>query len=274
MRLQKPLLSVLFSLLWASIFVLGLGQKDHSIIKSIPGFILDDSDVKNFSSYTFEYPQDDKWIEKQVKGKYWFLYYEYTKEDRKYSELEIIENYKQAALEKGGQILREDEPKLDFTVPFSGGTIWVHLHAWENSYELTIIEEKGFEKKLTFSADEMKIKLEEEGRIAIYGIYFDLDQASLKTGSEKVLIEMVKLMKNYAGLKIEIQGHTDSTGTREHNVKLSERRAETVKTFLVLYGVDSSRMTSKGFGPDQPVASNDTEEGRSLNRRVELKKLQ
>jgi len=274
MRLQKPLLLMFFLLFLALIIAAGFGQKDHSIIKPIPGFILDDSDVKNFSSYTFEFEQNNKWIERQVKGKYWFLYYEYPKEDRKYSELEIIENYKQAALEKGGKILREDEPKLDFTIPYSSGTIWVHLHAWENSYELTIIEEKGFEKKLVFSADEMKKELDKSGGIAIYGIYFDLDQSTLKVGSEKVLIEMVKLMKNYANLKIEIQGHTDTTGTREHNVKLSERRAETVKSFLVLYGVDSSRMATKGCGPDQPVASNDTEEGRSLNRRVELKKIQ
>jgi outer membrane protein OmpA-like peptidoglycan-associated protein len=274
MRLQKPLLLMFFLLFLALIIAAGFGQKDHPIIKPIPGFILDDSDVKNFSSYTFEFEQNSNWIEKQVKGKYWFLYYEYTKEDRKYSELEIIENYKQAALEKGGQILRENEPKLDFTLPYSGGTIWVHLHAWENSYELTIIEEKGLEKKLEFSADEMKRKLEEAGRIAIYGIYFDIDHSNLKFGSEKVLIEMVKLMKNHAGLNIEIQGHTDTTGTREHNIKLSERRAETVKSFLVLYGVDPSRMTTKGYGPDQPVASNNTEEGRSLNRRVELKKIQ
>ena len=84
---------------------------------------------------------------------------------------------------------------------------------------------------------------------------------------------MVKLMKNYSDLKLEIQGHTDNTGSRDYNLKLSEKRAETVKSFLVLYGIDSSRMTTKGYGPDQPVSSNDTEEGRAQNRRVELKKL-
>jgi outer membrane protein OmpA-like peptidoglycan-associated protein len=274
MRLQKLALFFPLSFILAFSASAGSTKQDHPVIKPIPGFILDDSEIKDFAAFTFEYEEDDKSMEKQVKGKYWFLYYEYRKADKKYTELEIIENHKQAALEKGGKILKEDEPKLDFTVPYSGGTIWVHLHAWENSYELTIIEEKRFKKKLVFSADEMKKKLDEEGHIALYGIYFDLDKSTLKAGSEKVLIEMVKLMKNYADLKIEIQGHTDSTGTKEHNVKLSERRAQTVKSFLALYGVDSSRMTAKGFGPDQPVASNDTDEGRALNRRVELKKLQ
>ncbi len=72
---------------------------------------------------------------------------------------------------------------------------------------------------------------------------------------------------------MEIQGHTDSVGDRNYNQKLSERRAETVKAYLVLYGIDVSRMTVRGFGPDRPVAENDTEEGRALNRRVELKQI-
>ena len=71
----------------------------------------------------------------------------------------------------------------------------------------------------------MKKELDATGHIAIYGIYFDFDKSTLKPGSEKVLTEIVKLMKNYPELKIEIQGHTDSKGTREYNLKLAERRA-------------------------------------------------
>jgi outer membrane protein OmpA-like peptidoglycan-associated protein len=250
------------------------GPKDHPVIKPIPGFVLDDSKSENFSSYTFRIEEKDQWIEKSVKGKYWFIYYEYQKEDKEYSKLEIIENYKQAAQEKGGKILSENDTKLDFTVPKSdGGTIWAHLHTWPNSYELYIIEEKGFAKKLFFGADEMKKQLDSAGRVAIYGIYFDFDKSNLKSGSEKMLIEIVKLMKNHPSLRIEIQGHTDSTGTKEYNLKLSDRRARTVKSFLILYGIDPARMTTGGYGLSQPLASNETEEGRALNRRVELKKI-
>lgn len=128
-------------------------------------------------------------------------------------------------------------------------------------------------KRLFFGAEEMKKELDKAGHVAIYGIYFNFDKADLKLGSEKILIEMVKLMKSYPDLKIEIQGHTDNIGKRDYNLSLSGKRAETVKSFLVLYGVDPSRMATKGFGPDNPVASNETEEGRALNRRVELKKL-
>lgn len=249
-------------------------QKDHPVIKPIPGFTLDNSEFEDFSSYAFTVKQDENLVEKTVKGKYWFLYYEYQKEDRTFSKLEIIENHKQAALEKGGKILSEDGTKLDFTVPHpKSGTIWVHLHTWADSYELYIVEEEGFEKRLDFSAEEMKRELDSAGHIAIYGIYFDFDKSDLKIGSEKMLSEIVKLMLNYADLEIEIQGHTDSTGARDYNLKLSEKRANTVKSYLVLYGIDPARMTTRGYGLNEPVASNETEEGRVLNRRVELKKL-
>ena len=113
----------------------------------------------------------------------------------------------------------------------------------------------------------------EEGNVAIYGINFDIDRATLKVGAEKVLIEMVKLMKNNPDLKIEIQGHTDNTGAADHNLDLSGRRAETVKKFLLAYGIEAPRMVVKGYGEEKPVATNDTEDGRAMNRRVELKKI-
>lgn len=274
MKGQKVTCLILGVLLLAILLIAIQEQKDHPVIKPIPGFVLDNSELEDFSSYAFTVKENDNLVEKTVKGKYWFLYYEYQKEDRTFSKLEIIENYKQAALEKGGRILSEDETKLDFTVPNpKSGTIWVHLHTWANSYELYIIEEEGFKKKLDFSAEEIKRELDSVGHIAIYGIYFDFDKSDLKIGSEKMLTEIVKLMLKYPDLKIDIQGHTDSTGARDYNLKLSERRAHTVKSYLVLYGINPDRMTARGYGPDDPVASNDTEEGRALNRRVELKKL-
>lgn len=79
-------------------------------------------------------------------------------------------------------------------------------------------------------------------------------------------------MKASPGLIVEIQRHTDNVGGRDYNLDLSENRARTLKTFLTLYGVESDRMTVKGYGFDEPVASNATAEGRAMNRRVELKK--
>jgi len=72
---------------------------------------------------------------------------------------------------------------------------------------------------------------------------------------------------------VEIAGHTDSTGGRAHNLDLSQRRAEAARDYLIAKGIDPSRMTAKGYGPDEPVADNSTQDGRAMNRRVELRRM-
>jgi outer membrane protein OmpA-like peptidoglycan-associated protein len=72
---------------------------------------------------------------------------------------------------------------------------------------------------------------------------------------------------------LEIQGHTDNKGSNDHNMKLSKHRANTVINYLELFGIDSKKLKAKGYGETKPVASNDTEEGRAKNRRVELVKI-
>jgi len=134
-------------------------------------------------------------------------------------------------------------------------------------------DEVGFKKQLIFGAEEMKQALDTDGHVVVYGINFDIDKATLKLGAEKVLIEMVKLMKNHADLKIEIQGHTDDSGPAAHNMDLSKRRAQTVKKFLLAYGIAPSRMITRGYGDEKPVVSNQTAEGRAKNRRVVLGKI-
>lgn len=266
-----------FPVMMAVLTVLAVAaeQKEHSFIRPIQGFTLWDSEFKNYSAFEFKVEQEDGSIEKKlVNGEYRELIYEYEKSDHEFSPMEIIKNYREEALSKGGEVLSSDDVAIDFKLPLpEGGTAWAHLWAQDNYYELTIVDQEGFEKQLTFSAVEMKKKLDAEGHVIIYGIKFDFNKAELKVGSERVLVEMVRLMKNYPDLKIEIQGHTDNVGGREYNLDLSENRAQTVRDFLLLYGIEPSRMIIKGYGFDVPLAGNETEEGRALNRRVELKKL-
>ena len=253
----------------------GFAAKEHPYIRPIPGFTLYDSTVRNFAAFAFKIEeQDGTMSKKEVQGKTWELIYEYTKGDYDFSRLEIIENYRREALAQGGSVLSRDDVVLDFRIPLpEGGSAWAHLYTASDYYELTIVNQEGFKKQLTFSAREMKDELDSKGRVAIYGIHFDFDRADLKPGSEKVLLEMVKLLKGDPNLMVEIQGHTDNVGQRAYNQQLSEKRAITVRRFLSLYGIDPERMTVRGFGAERPVADNRTEEGRALNRRVELKKL-
>ncbi len=102
-------------------------------------------------------------------------------------------------------------------------------------------------------------------------VLFDFDKADLKSSAYPILDEAVTVLEKNPGLNIEIQGYTDSTGAEDYNLKLSQRRAESVMAFLVNRGIDPGRLSAKGYGSANPVASNDTAEGRAKNRRVEFR---
>jgi outer membrane protein OmpA-like peptidoglycan-associated protein len=102
------------------------------------------------------------------------------------------------------------------------------------------------------------------------GVYFDFDKASLKPEGRTKLDEAVAVLNRNADIRVEIQGHTDSIGTAEYNMGLSERRAKTVRDYLVSKGISATRMTTRGAGETEPVADNGTKAGRAQNRRVVL----
>ena len=255
--------------------------KEHPLIRPFPGSkLVAGGDYKNFSEYSFWVtdPDTKKAVKKPVRGKFWKLTYRLYdakgKWDGSHSILEYRENYKQAALEKDGQILYENQGYLTFTLPGDNGSItWCEVHIWNKSQQdIRIIEEKGFKKSLTFGPAEMKSALDKEGRVQLYGILFNVDKATLKVQSTKQLQYVVTLMKDNSELILEVQGHTDNQGSDDYNLKLSQRRAEAVVIYLELFGIDSSRLVPKGYGESKPVMSNATEEGRAKNRRVELAK--
>lgn len=102
------------------------------------------------------------------------------------------------------------------------------------------------------------------------GILFDIDKASLKAESKENLAQLANILQKYEDTDILLEGHTDSTGTEEHNLTLSKQRAQSVANHLAQLGVNPTRFTIMGYGESQPIATNDTTEGRKLNRRVDL----
>ena len=177
-------------------------------------------------------------------------------------------------MEKGGKITYSSTKDLHFSVPRKdGGISYATLHVAYSHYEMKIVDEKSLKTVLNFGAEELKKALDTNGHIAVYGINFLVDSDSLQVGAAKILEEFARLLTLYPDLKIEIQGHTDNTGAAAHNLKLSNRRAQTVQKYILLYGIDPSRMKAKGYGMTKPVDTNDTKEGRAKNRRVELVKI-
>lgn len=101
-------------------------------------------------------------------------------------------------------------------------------------------------------------------------VLFDVDSASLRSESQATLRDMATVFNRYNDTTINVEGFTDSTGTADHNMGLSQRRADSVRDYLSREGVSSSRISARGFGETNPKASNETPDGRQLNRRVEI----
>ena len=136
-----------------------------------------------------------------------------------------------------------------------------------------IVEIQDFEPTLEFiDASEMQSQISESGHVALYGVQFDHDSATLKPESQSTIDEIAKALAADSGLSLYIVGHTDDVGSLAYNNDLSERRAASVVAALVAEGIDASRLTPVGVGPVAPIASNESDQGRALNRRVELVK--
>jgi len=124
------------------------------------------------------------------------------------------------------------------------------------------------------TAAEMESAIAETGKVALYGILFDFDKDVIKLESKPALDEIATLLASSPNLNLRIVGHTDNQGSDAYNLALSERRAASVVAALVAdYGIAADRLASAGAGMTQPVDSNDTEDGRAKNRRVELEPM-
>ncbi len=246
------------------------GSKDYPLFSRWPGYYFDSYSHKKFDAYTYEL-KDKK---ETVEGEFYNLNYCNKRGVEAASELEVIRNYENAIRKASGTVLYTSGKSYTVgKILKEGKEIWVRAHPWNGGscIELNIVERQAMEQTIQSNAASWFTDISTTGHAAVYGVYFDTDKAEIKPESEPALEEMAKLLKTNATLNVFIVGHTDNTGTFEHNMKLSLDRASSVVNALIgKHGVAAARLRPMGVASLTPVSSNKTEEGRAKNRRVEL----
>lgn len=244
---------------------------DYRLLGHMPGYTADAPTKRNFDKADFNVQHGDDASPVTVEGALYGVSYSNGASSRE-SDLAIQQNYRDALKKLGGQILFTDGNNTTARLDDAGKTIWVKIYSQETGIEVTAIEEKAFAASITPpTADALKTALDKDGHVALY-VNFDFNKATLKPDAKPVIDQVVALLKDEPALKLEIDGYTDNVGAHDYNVKLSQDRAAAVAAALKTAGVNASRLTSNGFGPDKPIADEATAEGRAKNRRVELVK--
>ena len=285
------------------------GSKDHPLISRYPGSVIDAYRATEFDELTLPLGMtNDGGVpakSQHVEGKITRISYAAPAHR---SILEIYRNYETALRRAGFEVLftcvntdgcgtsgptlwqaqgSEDwswsagQRYLSAKLSRPEGDAYVSLHVgqWSDldrgaSIVLYVVESKPMEQGLvTVDAAALASDITRTGHSAVYGIYFDTGKADVKPESDAALKEIAKLLQGDPSLKLYVVGHTDNVGTLASNMDLSRRRANAVTQVLATkYGVASARLSAQGDGPTAPVASNDSEDGRAKNRRVELVK--
>ena len=246
--------------------------KDHPLFTRMPDYWIHSCTEKEFDAYAFNV---GKGKTEQVEGHLWDIrYYPQATLKSKPSELQIMRNFENAVAKLGGTVLSKEKSRETFRLTKDGKEFWVALWAeFTGKYGFTIVEKGAMNQTIEANADAFSNDIKNTGHVAVYGIYFDTGKSLLKPESQQALGEIAKLLKNDAALNVYVVGHTDNVGGLESNMKLSRDRGDAVVQALVRdHGISAARLKSFGAGPYAPVASNDTDEGKAKNRRVELVK--
>ncbi len=252
--------------------------KDHPLFTRMPTYWIHSCPNKEFDSHTFfvgKDPATGKDKTETVEGQLWDIrYYPQADATSKPSELQIQRNFENAVQKEGGTIVATDKSRETFKITKDGNEYWAELGTeFTGKYRLFVVKKQGMKQDVAITAETLSKDIRSTGHVAVYGIYFDTGKATIKPESANAIKEIAKLLQADPNLKVHVVGHTDNVGGIDSNMKLSQARAEAVQQSLIGdHGIAASRLTAHGCGQFAPVASNDAEDGRAKNRRVELVK--
>ena len=251
------------------------GSKDPALFTRMPNHHISGYTDNQFDKFEFK-TGDGK--TQTIEGHLIKVNYDINENAPAVSGLQVVRNYTNAIKKVGGQIIYEWEDGgyqcSVMKLIKNSMEIWAYVESAGNGmYAIDVVEKQAMNQDVVADAKSLANSIKESGKVAVYGIYFDTGQSVLKPESKPTLQEIVKMLNTDPGLKLYVVGHTDTKGTFDANIKLSMDRALAVVNSLVSqFSIDAARLKAFGDGPVAPVATNDTEEGRALNRRVELVK--
>ena len=248
------------------------GSKDHPLFNRMPGYRIAHYEDNEFD--VLKDFKDENGKKMSVEGHFYYFNYLVKKGSEAASGPQVLRNYANAIKKAGGEVVLEDGCcNVYLKLNSNNKTTWVRVKAYKDagSYQVWIVEEAEMKQDIVADPKAMGDDIERTGRVAVYGIYFDTDSYTIKPESKPTLTAISELLKTNSGLNLYVVGHTDFTGDLDHNMKLSENRAQAVVDALVKdYGISAKRLIARGVGPLSPVSTNKTDEGKQLNRRVEL----
>lgn len=256
------------------------GSKDYELLNRMPDYFIRKYWEYDFDQLEVRLNRDEV---QQVEGKKYIINFEHqdanNKEVEKPSYLQILRNYSNAIKKKGGEIVfehRNSEYGYYYLKTKDGKEIWIEVKTAPNTgrrYLLTVVEREVMEQEIELHADLIQETMDLNGKMAFYGIYFDVGKADILPESKPALDMIAEYLTTSSDVKCYVVGHTDMDGSLALNMDLSMRRAQAVKAYLEKNaGIASDRLIADGVGPLAPVSTNETEFGKKMNRRVELVK--
>lgn len=248
------------------------GSKDHPLLSRMPDFSISDYKDTEFGSHQF-IGQDKKPV--SIEGHKYYIEYRLNKGAAEPGELKIRRNIQDALKKIGGNVVFDDNFNKASIIVLQkeGKETWVEVRSYNNMYRQTVVEKEIVKQEVVANAEAMGNDINSTGHVPVYGIYFDTGKSDIKPESDAAISEIAKLLQNNSALKVYVVGHTDNAGSFDSNIKLSKDRADAVaKALSGKHGIAAERLKAYGVASLAPVTSNDTEDGKAKNRRVELVK--
>lgn len=251
--------------------------KDHPFFNRLEKFYLADCQ-ENYDEYIFTIGQDKT---QTLEGTVTKILYSSTIPygSELPSVLQVVKNYENAILKMGGKKIYSRTTSdgewngATFHFQKDGNEYWLGIYNLANNpvdeFTFVLLTKEGMKEEI--EANAMFDKINSGNALTLY-INFETGKSAIKPESQNIIDELSKMLSENSTLKITVEGHTDNVGNAVSNKTLSEQRTSSIKTALVNKGIAADRIKTIGYGQENPIADNSTNDGKAKNRRVEIKK--